>query len=276
MRVVGSLTTIPSRIKTIEPILQSIANQSYKLDALYIGIPFTSASENQKYPIPDFITNYCGIVRCQDYGPVTKLVAALLTEQDPKTVIITFDDNKIYPEGLVEKLVSKHVSNPKAAIGSSGLKIGGMPFYISTVFNEYHLNNRWFNFKIDTAGEYVDVLFDKPGVLYVRKFFPDVDNIYKLIKYTVDETLFKNSDIVISGYLSKRNIERLVFKMPTVETKSTYNWRKIISQSKAIYIARKRELFKNRMSYSKSKTITYPIVLGLILILVCSIIVFVQ
>lgn len=278
MKVVSSLTTIPSRISGIEKTLISLSNQSYKLDAIYLNVPYTSQREDTEYQIPDVITNYCHIVRGQDYGPITKIISALLQEQDPETIIITFDDDKIYPEGLVEKLLSKHRNTPDAAIGSAGFKIGAFPFYMSIVNNEHERNRRWYTFDITSDGEAVDVLRGAPGALYVRKFFPELDHLDKLLRYSIDGVLFRNDDVVISGFLSQRGIERRVYKMPHVDesgnnsnglsdSRSEY----FFSLIKALCRARKQDMFKKHVDYTRSKTMTYPLIMIFVGIILFSI-----
>nr|QBK87292.1 MAG: glycosyltransferase [Marseillevirus LCMAC201] len=279
MRVVGSLSTIPSRITGIEKTLVSLSNQSYKLDAVYLNVPYTSQREDTEYQIPSVLTNYCHIVRGQDYGPITKIIGALLQEDDPETIIITFDDDKVYPEGLVDKLLSKHRSNPETAIGSAGFKIGTFPFYMSTVHNEHEHNKKWYTFDVASDGEAVDVLRGAPGVLYVRKFFPDLDHLDKLLRHSIENSvMFRNDDIVISGLLSQRGIERRVYKMPHVEESgndsnglsdscSEY----FFSLIKALYHARKEGMFKNQVDYCRSKTMTCPIIMVLVVIVLFSV-----
>ncbi len=279
MRVVGSLTTIPSRITGIEKTLISIANQSYKLDAVYLNVPYISQREDTEYQIPNTLTKYCHIIRCQDYGPITKIIGALLQERNPEAIIITFDDDNVYPEGLVEKLMSKHHHKPDAAIGSAGFKIGTFPFYMSMVHNEYERNGKWYTFDVASDGEEVDILRGSPGVLYLRKFFPDIDHLDKLLRYPAeDDILFRNDDVVLSGLLSKRGIERQVYKMPPVresgnnsnglhDSRSEYAF----SLIKAIHRARKQGMFKNQVEYTRSKTITYPLIMILAGIVLSSI-----
>jgi hypothetical protein len=279
MRVVGSLTTIPSRISQIEKTLLTLTNQSYKLDAVYLSVPYSCQREDTTYLIPDVLTEYCNIIRCQDYGPITKVMGALLSEQDPDTVIITFDDDKLYPEGMVEKLVSKHRAKPDCAIGSAGFKVGTFPFYMSIAYNEHEYNGKWYTFDINSSGESVDILLGSPGVLYIRKFFPVIDDIGKLLRYPIkDNVLYRNDDVVISGLLSQQSIQRLIYKMPHVDdsgnnsnalskNKSDY----VFSLIKAIYRARKEDMFKEQVVYTRSKTTTYPLIMGLAAIVLFSI-----
>ncbi len=267
MRVVGSLTTIPSRINNLTDTLHSITNQSYKLDAIYLNIPYSYANFDTKYTIPDEYNDVCHIVRCQDYGPVTKLIGALGQENDPDTIIITFDDDHVYPEGLVEKLLSRHRQNNGSAIGSAGYKIGKFPFYVSIARNQHQLNNRWYSFDIGATGEPVDIIVSSPGALYLRKFFPPRDRLDKLLRYAEDG-LFKHCDLVISGYLDRKGIPRILYKMPHVEGSSQHSsYRSLRPFLKALYTAQQYKLFQTRVEYTCNKTVTYPVIMLTIVII---------
>lgn len=276
MRVVGSLTTIPSRIGNIKHTLNSINNQSHQLDAVYLNIPFFCQREDAEYKIPDNLSDYCHIIRGKDHGPITKIIGALISEQDPETIIITFDDDHIYPESIVEKLLAKHRTAPECAIGSAGIKIGTFPFYLSITHNQYEYNKRWFNFNASSGGEKVDIILGSPGVLYVRKFFPSID---KLTQYSSnDPVLYMHDDVVISAVLSERNIDRRVYKMLRIDdygndanaiNKNIRTY--MFSLINAIYNMRKDGMFKNRVQYKRSKTLTYPILLTLGTIIIFSI-----
>ena len=266
MRIVATLTTIPNRIGSIKPTLQSIVNQSVKFDAIYLNIPYISKRQDANYIIPSDIGDYAHVIRCEDYGPITKLFGALVSEENPDTIIITFDDDVIYPESLVEKLLTKHKNNPNVAIGSAGIKIGKFPFYISTTNNEHSKNSHWYDF--NTTGEEVDIIIGTPGVLYQRGFFPPIDNIADILKYK-DTTLPKEDSIVISGYLAEQHIARWVYKMPRVEAKeSSKGIQYYIDMTKALW--RHCQMFDKRVGCVKKQTITFPFVITFVIVMIIS------
>ncbi len=43
-----------------------------------------------------------------DWGPATKLIGTLLLEKDPKTVIITLDDDMVYHRDTIDPIDSPH------------------------------------------------------------------------------------------------------------------------------------------------------------------------
>lgn len=218
-RVVISLTTLPSRINSILPTLKSLNKQTYKVDDIYLTIPKKCKRLNTKYPsIPENIKKLCTIVYIKnDYGPITKLWGGLYMEQDPETIIITVDDDIIYPKTLVENLLNYNNKIPNTALSSSGLAVGSYPFCYSIKFNQKK-NDYWFTLHSNKTGHKVDILYGYPGAMYIRKFFPKKQYMYKkLFKYAkYDYDLFKNDDVLISCYLNNKNIDRKIVDIPDV------------------------------------------------------------
>jgi hypothetical protein len=214
LRVVGSLTTMPDQYSKLHNTLLTLHKQTYKLDAIYLGLPDVSRRLGTKYPpLPDETKKLCTAVSCVDMGPITKIAGALLMEQDPNTVIITFDNDMVYPETMVENLVKRHNEYPDSAVGSAGMLLRYNCPMCAITPNE---NNYLYNiskFPVPQEGRRVDSVYGYPGALYVRKFFPEKSLLYSnFFKYALinTETLL-NDDIIISGYLSLHNIERRIF-----------------------------------------------------------------
>ena len=220
MRIVASLTTMPDRYSKVVKTLESLRKQTYKLDAIYLSLPERSRRLNIEYPpIPSEISNLCTIIPCTDFGPITKILGGLLAEDDPNTVIITFDDDMIYPEDLVEALVNHHRKYPNSAIGSSGMSLKyNFPMCALTLNEDIQLY-RIFKSPIPVESKKIDSVYGYSGALYVRKFFPVKERLEEdFLNYAlVNDDMFMNDDIVISGYLSLQNIERRIFtNMPNV------------------------------------------------------------
>jgi hypothetical protein len=112
-RVVLTLTTMPHHLPLLQPALESLLAQSLPADKIYLNIPegrnkrtnMSYDEEIQKHNIvfPKGIT----VNRCQDVGPLTKLLPAVLAEEkgDPNTIIITVDDDQVYMPDTVKYLV---------------------------------------------------------------------------------------------------------------------------------------------------------------------------
>ena len=217
-RVVVTLTTLPDRYQTLERTLNSILKQDYPLDAIYLTIPEKAARLDKIYPpLPDSITSKCQIVNIKtDYGPITKIYGALSQESDPKTIIISLDDDVIYPPDLVSSLVKHGQEHKKAAICGTGalLKYGLLFVSMVSSLNFCTWLNPFIGPTITEKGRNIDLVFGVAGVLYRRGFFPSADKLEEeLFKYALNnEAVFLNDDILISAYLSKAKIKRKLFK----------------------------------------------------------------
>ena len=214
MRIVATLTTIPSRLNKLMPTILSISQQSIKFDKIYLTLPYTSLKGESYSSIPSELLDISPkinleIVRIpKDYGPVTKILGALMRESHPKTFIMSFDDDIIYPPNLTKELLQGFQENNGAAIASSGFIIGKFPFYFRGKFNLSE-RNLWF----DTTGK-MDYINGFGGILYQRQMFPKSKNIESdfldyLEKPEIVYLKF-HDDIFISGYLSYNNIDRVV------------------------------------------------------------------
>lgn len=220
MRVVASLTTMPDRYFKVVKTLESLQKQTYKLDAIYLSLPIRSRRLNIEYPpLPNEIAKLCTVVPCTDFGPITKILGGILSEDDPSTIIITFDDDMLYPENIVEVLINYHKQYPNSALGSSGMLLKYRCPMCAITPNENNFFYRIPKFIVPPEGRRVDSIYGYPGALYIRKFFPSRNLLETdFLNYAlVDNNMFMNDDIVISGYLSLRDIERRIFPdMPVV------------------------------------------------------------
>jgi len=217
LRVVASYTTLPSRYEVLQQSLESIKSQTHKVDAIYLTIPKISRRLNKPYlPLTEDITKLCTIVRSDiDYGPLTKIYGALVSEVDPQTVIISCDDDVQFSPNHVEKLLQYHIKYPQIAICGSGALIGKGLLFVSMVstLSPYDKWKGTTGFEIPPEGRNVDLIFGVAGVLYTRAMFPPIESLHKeFFNYALlDEAIFCNDDVLISSYLSKQNISRKVF-----------------------------------------------------------------
>ena len=183
-----SLTTIPSRIPLIRPTLISLATQTitgepYKI---YLNIPWTYKTrkfrdnenfleehikalefwkEENRFPIT--------INRVKDYGPATKLLGMwdIIKEED-KVVIV--DDDRVYDEYLLQRLVGFSRRFPDYIITESGWTITGVADGV-----EYKKQG------------FVDVLGGCCGALVKKRFFhQDVVDIPDTFCFFVDDFWF--------------------------------------------------------------------------------------
>lgn len=212
LKVVVSLTTIPSRISHIYPCLNSIRRQTRPPDRIYITIPFLSKREKKPYAVPDVLQNDPRIIltRCrEDKGPILKIYETLKIETDPATVIITVDDDTVYPRHLIRELLKNHKKLPGAVLGFRGWRLPASGKF---------LERRILYGNSVTAPEKVDVLSGISMVLYQRNHFQD--DFFDLDKLPAPG--FFVDDICISGYLETKGHKKYILPYPMREPFSSY------------------------------------------------------
>lgn len=136
-RIVFSMTTIPSRLNLIEPIIKSAVEVNVGINALYLNLPNVSL-RGKPYNIPTgflstlsphdrrkVIINRCG----QDLGPITKVLPTFYRETDPTTLIVSVDDDIIYTQNIIPVILQNNHRYPNACLSFSGFCTGSFPCY---------------------------------------------------------------------------------------------------------------------------------------------------
>ena len=130
-RLIISLTTTPSRIQFIEPVVRAVVEgQSRPVDAVTLAV---GVNDTQPAWLTGFdqMTKRPGILRVlrmqTDYGPAAKLLAVLREggERSAQTVVIFCDDDVL----MSPRMASLHYdaqarSNTPTAFGSRAIRIG--------------------------------------------------------------------------------------------------------------------------------------------------------
>jgi len=123
-KIYVSLTTIPSRIHNLEKILDSLLTQTQDIHEILLNIPIYSKRFKKEYSIPDFLKktkfNKVKIIRCEDYGPGTKLLGALEYLKYKKGYVIIVDDDRIINKNLIKSLYDKQINNTNSIISNEG------------------------------------------------------------------------------------------------------------------------------------------------------------
>lgn len=249
-RIVVSMTSLPRRFSAHGyDTIRTIKSQVYTPDAIYLAVPKKFKRSDQQLHIPKWVSDDPLITVLTpevDYGPATKLIPALERELSlgfPNTRVVTIDDDNEGgwgPETLLQLFAySLHFDN--AAIGLTGWNVTCMlsdakctP--VDTQVPQRQFPERMYNFVkqaddfachslADWLPDYyancmgairknfvgfVDVLEGYRGALYQPSFF-DVDVLKSIVNASQTPELFSLCDDVwFSGWLSVRNISRLV------------------------------------------------------------------
>lgn len=198
MRVIISLTTIPSRLQTTLPkTLDSLIAQTIEPYSIELYLP-PSCHRPNGWPaeaMGHYGISMCrdGVIECyipRDYGPVTKLGAMQPTNADlPDDLIVTVDDDIEYKPTWLETIVKAAEQYPDDAIGFAGWNVGG--------FLAGNGSYQW-----TTPPCFCDVIEGWAGAAYRRKFFEGIN-----ILESPPEFQFVD-DVWISSVLNKRKIKR--------------------------------------------------------------------
>jgi hypothetical protein len=189
MRVIISLTSIPSRFDKVSEILKNLTRQT--CHEIWINIP----RSYNRFPdwngsLPDWI-NFDSKLRvnrdCEDLGPGTKFLGPA-KHLDPEDLIVFLDDDTNYDSKLVTNLLKWHKTNTQVAWGLSG-----------------------FNFESYFRGQYprqhgvpVDVLEGYGSVIVKAGWIQMVEQEFKEL---CEEAKYAD-DIILSNLLEKHGIKR--------------------------------------------------------------------
>lgn len=179
--IIISLTTSPKRIAQMKPVIDSIMDQSLLPDKIVINLPYVFKRDNTTFTtIPEFLTSNSRIHlnTCEDIGPITKILPTVPLATRDDSMIITLDDDIVYPPHCIEDLVSKARQHPDAVITGSA-----------------HWPSERGGFQL--AEGYC-------GILYRKKF---------LLGFPTDEisdfprACYLGDDLIISNFLAQKKIK---------------------------------------------------------------------
>jgi len=122
IKITVSLTTYGERIYDVCKTIQSLFNQSFKADRIILWL---SKEEFDYQGIPLILKNMekrgLQIKYCEDIKSYKKLIPTLSI--CPENIIITVDDDIIYPNDLIESLYKEYLKNSDKVIFNLGKKI---------------------------------------------------------------------------------------------------------------------------------------------------------
>lgn len=121
--VVVSLTTFPARIEYVHLAIKSLLNQTVKPGRIILWL---AEEQFQDMKIPEQLNELCEygleIRYCKENLMAHKKYYYAMREF-PEYMIVTYDDDIIYPEDSLEKLLRMHKQYPDAIICNRGREI---------------------------------------------------------------------------------------------------------------------------------------------------------
>jgi len=122
-----SLSSIPSRFQSVKQVINSSNQQTIKPKKIFLNIPFSY----KRFPdikdidldiLKDVKDDNFQIIRCEDYGPGTKLLGSISLLKDFDYVILVDDDHFYHPR-ICEILNKYFRSNKEQAYSFFAVKI---------------------------------------------------------------------------------------------------------------------------------------------------------
>ena len=189
MKLIISLTTLPTRWDRIKPCLESLINQQYDDFEIHLNLPLKSETfdgfeEGTVGDIhPKIKTFYV-----KDLGPITKVYYTLQRFKGTDTRIVSVDDDVIYDTNMLSQYKKWIKNHSNDTLGYAGLDI--VEDNLKSVRD------------VATPTE-TDILEGYKSVCYLASQFKDdfFDEFYK-------RNVF--DDPTLSGYLKLKEIKRLV------------------------------------------------------------------
>jgi hypothetical protein len=145
-RFVVSVATIPSRVQRLYNMINALRRQNYPPDQVLIALPPFATRLKQEYNIPDFIKNdpFVKLVDLPaDFGPLSKVAAALYNENDPETCIMTVDDDGEPREFTLELMVTWAAIFHTSVVAAQGWNVscitGRVPYHCPADHGERYM-----------------------------------------------------------------------------------------------------------------------------------------
>ena len=212
-KIIVTLTTLPSRIiqdydEGIKSNINSLLNQDYEGEyEIHFNVPSFLKHTGEEYIIPEWLkelTNTNSKFKIfdglEDLGPITKSYYTIMRLTDPEDIIIVCDDDLVYHPSMVAEHVKNQQIFTNTAIGYDGSRAED-----PTVFNDVRNH---FVVSVPRDVE-VNILQHYKTISYRCKWFEDDFNEF------IDKSW--NDDIVLSAYMGKKGIKKLVKNYPHEE-----------------------------------------------------------
>lgn len=197
LKIIATITTIPSRINFIKPTLESILDQTILVDHIELNIPYKCIRTNEEYIIPEWLLNMnkVKIFRTEDYGSITKVAPTFIRYKNDSNIYIwSCDDDLIYPNNTLELYTDGFTHFTNEARGYWGL--------------DYTLNKE-FKHKSE-----VQILQGFSSILYAPQIVKD--DFIEYLEFISKSDKCKNDDVMIANYLAKYNISRILYRPYTI------------------------------------------------------------
>lgn len=258
-RIIVGLTTSPDRVRYLDGVLASLANQLLKPETVYVVVtPNKTATDGgtdyrkfvksvaralKKSPLPRGVGKV--LLADEDYGSASKLIGPLLMlsrnkgrESDNNVYLVTVNDDKLYGPRLLQDLLDGHYKHPNSAVCLFGHVLGNFPNYWAMSCSNKKMGNRFWETVCIKANTRVDVVCSSSGVLYpssifCRKMMADAtppascdvipNGLMEDLRKNKIKGLHELDDLYISAWLDLLGVAKYVVKSSEVYNDNSNN-----------------------------------------------------
>jgi hypothetical protein len=214
-RTVVTFTVVPWRLQNVPLILDALKHQITVPTKVYINVPRYLKRKKMLYPpLPENIVQLAKsmpfeveFLKCDDYGPITKLYPVLSKEQDPDTILFITDDDVVFAADKISTvchLYDNVYPNEHVAFSGGGFVVGDL----------WH-PKAWTFVRSWKTGSCIEVslLLGHDGLACKRGSLPkDADTLldYSCIPARLRQSAQMHDDVWISMHFEKAGVKKLV------------------------------------------------------------------
>ena len=114
-RIVVSLTSYPARIHSVYRVIDNILSQTRKPDRILLWLAESQFPEKERNLPGELMKETergLEIRWCRDLRPHKKYLYAM--KEFPEDILITVDDDLVYPDDMIDVLYQSYVKHPRA------------------------------------------------------------------------------------------------------------------------------------------------------------------
>jgi len=210
MKLIVSISTIPSRIDYLEPVIVSLTEQSLAPDEIHIQLPKFSDKEHCGYVVPSFFEKFMNLHvkwHDKDLGSSTKwFYPVKYLSEEEQTILVIADDDCLYGHNSLARLVEKITAANNISFCFTGGQLSRRP----EIVRSFQVNPRIIKNSITIISENErDVKVDTVQGFSLFIVRPYWFRSFDFSKVDFLDWLSLNDDIVVSGMLEFLSISRV-------------------------------------------------------------------
>lgn len=205
-KVYVTLTSDPERVKILPFMISLLDTQN--VDEIHVNLPRKYRNEISYDPADITALRTMKKVKVfrppVDMGPITKMLPTLRRIKDSDAIVISIDDDVVYPRGLVNELIYQSIKYPDEIVTGNGFSF--YDFASTSKKQGYQLKslNKWWP-QPEAEWPYIDIAEGFASIAYKKRLL-DLSLLDKFNK--VSKFCKLSDDLTINYVLAMRGVMR--------------------------------------------------------------------